>query len=99
MTGGAKILAAMAVLCLVLWFGLTALGVQPLTAVSRADVVYGEGEDFFSDAIVYRKLRNETFLLAHLPHARPSYRWVAVDFDNTAITFTRPPRSLGSWKF
>lgn len=99
MTLGAKILVATAILCLALWSALMALGVQPLTAVSRPDIVYGEGEDFFSDAEVFQKVRNDLFLLVHLPHARPAYSWMSVDFENTTITFTVPPRSLGSWKY
>lgn len=99
MTPGAKILVTAAALCIAVWAGLMALGVQPLREVSSADVVYGEGEDFFSDAVAYGKIRNGSFLLLYLPHARPEHRWVAVDFTNKMIAFTVPARFLGSIKY
>jgi len=99
MSLGAKILAAAAILCMVLWIVFITLGVQPLSATPPAGVVYGEGEDFFADAAVFRKPRNDTFLLVYLPHARPAHRWVSVDFGNTALAFTVPPRSIGSLKY
>ncbi len=99
MTLGAKILVGAAVLCLAVWFGLTALGMQPLLARSSADVIYGEGEEFYSDARVFRKLRNTSYLLVNLPHARPDYRWVAVNFGDKTIVLTGPPRSAGVLRY
>jgi len=94
-----KILVGAAILCLLIWFGLMVLGVKPLTVHAGADVIYGEGEDFFSDAVAYQKLRNSSFLLVHLPHARPAFRWVAVDFRNRSITLAGPVRKLGSFTY
>ena len=99
MTLGAKILISAAVLCLLFWFALIGLGVQPLFADKRTDVVYGEGEEFFSDAAAYRKFRNDHFLILHLPRARSTYRWVSMDFEDMTITLTKSARSLGSFKF
>ncbi|MDH4164375.1 MAG: hypothetical protein OEW15_17065 [Nitrospirota bacterium] len=99
MTPGAKILVAAAILCLILWFALTGLGVQPLAVDRLPEVIYGVGEDFYSDATVYRKLRNDRLLIIHLPRARPENRWVSVDFESMTIAFTGSPRSLGSLKY
>jgi len=99
MARGAKILAFAAVLCLTLWVVVLAFGAQPLRETDALRVIYGEGEDFFSDAVVYRKVRNDSFALLLLPRARPDYRWWLVDFRNMSISVIRSPRSLGSRKY
>lgn len=99
MTVGAKILAILAVLCLACWLGLMAFGVQPLVKARGYEIIYGEGEEFFSDARVYRKLGNDTGIIIQLPRARAAYRWTAVDFTGQAITFPRPARTIGSLRF
>jgi hypothetical protein len=98
MTLGAKILLGAAVLCFLLLGLVLAAGVQPLVATTSVQVVYGEHEDFHADAVVYRrlKLRNDGLYLLHLPHARPAYRWWAVDFKGLTIRSVSPPHSL--WK-
>ncbi len=99
MTLGAKILTAAAILCLLLWGVFLALGAQPLKEISSLTVIYGEDEDFYADAAVYRKVRNETLFLLHLPRARPAYRWWSVDFENMTISLIGAPHSVGSWKY
>lgn len=99
MAMGTKILVAAAALCLLLWFALMGLGVQPLTMDRGTEVIYGEGEDFYSDALVYRKQGNDRFLFLHLPRARPAYRWVSIDFRNTTLTLASPPHTLGSLRY
>jgi len=99
MTIGAKILTFSAILCIVAWVTFVAIGAQPLTESTVLKVVYGEGEDFYADATLYHKFRNETVYFLHLPHARPSYRWWAIDFLNTTIMTIPAPRSAGSRKY
>jgi hypothetical protein len=99
MTLGAKILTAAAIFCLLLWGAFLALGAQPLKETSSLTVIYGEDEDFYADAAVYRKVRNDTLFLIHLPRARPAYRWWTVDFKNMTIIAGKAPRSLGSRKY
>jgi hypothetical protein len=96
---GAKILTAAAILCLLLWGAFLALGAQPLKESGTLTVIYGENEDFYADAAVYQKMRNETLFLVHLPRARAAYRWWSVDFKNMTIIAGNAPRSLGSRKF
>ena len=96
---GAKILTAAAILCLLLWGAFLALGAQPLKESGTLTVIYGENEDFYADAAVYQKMRNETLFLIHLPRARAAYRWWSVDFKNMTIIAGNAPRSLGSRKF
>ena len=99
MARGAKILAFAAALCLILWAVVLAFGAQPLRETKALQVIYGEGEDFFADAVVYRKVRSDAFALLLLPRARPAYRWWMVDFRNMSISVIRSPRSLGSRKY
>lgn len=99
MTLGAKILTAAAILCLLLWGVSLALGAQPLKKTSSLTAIYGEDEDFYADAAVYRKIRNNTLFLIHLPRARSAYRWWSVDFENMTISLIEPPHSVGSWKY
>lgn len=99
MTLGAKILAVAAVLCLILWGAIFYVGAQPLTRTEALQVIYGEQEDFFSDAAVYQKVRNSTYYILHLPRARAAYRWWAVDFKDMTITADAAPRSLGPRKY
>jgi hypothetical protein len=99
MARGAKILAFAAALCLILWVVVLAFGAQPLRETDALQVIYGEGEDFFSDAVIYRKVRSDAFALFLLPRARPAYRWWMVDFRNMSITVISSPRSLGSRKY
>jgi hypothetical protein len=96
---GAKILTAAAILCILLWGAFLALGAQPLKESGTLTVIYGEHEDFYADAAVYRKVRNETLFLIHLPRARPSYRWWSVDLNDMTIILIGAPRSVGSRKY
>ena len=99
MTTGAKVILAAALLCFLIWGAAIAVGFQPLVAAVDVQVIYSEGEDFFSDAVVYQKARNRTFTVLNLPHARPAYRWWTVDFGSQVIRLSGPPRSLGSWRY
>lgn len=99
MTPVAKVILAASVLCFLIWGAAIAVGFQPLVAAADVQVIYGEGEDFFSDAVVYQKARNRPFTVMNLPHARPAYRWWTVDFREQAIRLSGPPRSLGRWKY
>jgi hypothetical protein len=99
MTLGAKILTAAAILCLLLWAAFLALGAQPLEETHSLTVIYGEDEDFYADARVYHKLRNETLFLINLPRARSAYRWWSVDLTNMTISLVGSPRSVGSRKY
>ena len=100
MTLGAKILLGAALVCFLLLGLAVATGLQPLIASGTMQAVYGEHEDFYDDAVVYRrlKLRNDLFIL-HLPRARPAYRWWAVDFGSMTVRSVDPPRSAGSRRF
>jgi hypothetical protein len=99
MTLGVKILVIGAVLCLLLWGIFLAAGAQPLLETRSLQVIYGEQEDFFADAVVYQKVRNDRYYILHLPRARPAYRWWTVDFGDMTITAGNAPRSLGSRKY
>jgi hypothetical protein len=99
MTLGAKILVIAAVLCLLLWGILLAAGAQPLVETGALQVIYGEHEDFFADAVVYQKVRNGRYYILHLPRARSAYRWWTLDFGDMTITAGNAPRSLGSRKY
>jgi len=94
-----KILLAAALLCFLAWGAVLAVGLSPLTAAAGVLVIYGEQEDFFSDAVVYRRHGNDTLYLIHAPHARPAYRWWTVDFTELMIRRIGPPWSVGSRKF
>jgi hypothetical protein len=96
---GAKILAAAAILCIVLWAAFLVVGAQPLTATDALQVIYGEHEEFFADAVVYTRARNGASYFLHLPRARPAYRWWNVDLKDMTITAGVIPRSLGSRKY
>ena len=99
MTLGAKILAVAAVICLLLWGAFLALGAQPLKENGSLAVIYGEDEDFYADAEVYQKVRNDTLLFVHLPRARPAYRWWAIDFQNATFAPIPSLRSMRSRKY
>ena len=99
MTLGAKILTAAAIICLLLWGSFMALGAQPLKQINTQTVIYGEDEDFYADAVVYRKVKNETLLLINLPRARSAYRWWSVDLKNMTINLIGAPHSIGSRKY
>ncbi|MEK6742207.1 MAG: hypothetical protein AABZ15_01240 [Nitrospirota bacterium] len=99
MTLGAKILTAAAIFFLLLWGAFLALGAQPLKVTSALSVIYGEHEDFYADAAVYQKVRNETLYFLYLPRARPPYRWWSVDYKNMTISLIKAPRSIGSRKY
>lgn len=99
MSIGVKILTFAAILCVLVWVTFLAIGAQPLKEVSSLTVIYGEHEDFYADAAVYRKVRNETLFLVHLPRARPAYRWWSVDFENMTLSLIGVPRSVGSRKY
>ncbi len=99
MTPVAKVLLAAAVLCFIIWGTAIHIGLQPLVAVAGLQAAYGEGEEFFSDAVAYRKMRNHDALLLHLPHARPAYRWWTIDFGNETIALSAPPRTLRRWHY
>ena len=99
MTLGAKILTAAAIICLLLWGAFIALGAQPLKETNTFTVIYGEDEDFYADAAVYRKVRNETLVLINLPRARSAYRWWSVDLKNMTISMVGAPRSVGPRKY
>jgi len=99
MTLGTKILVAAAVLCLLAWGLFLLSGAQLLREAGSLQIVYGEHEDFFADAVAYHKLRNDSLYLLHLPRARPSYQWWNVDFKEMTITVGKAPRSLGSRKY
>ena len=73
MTTVAKILLAAAILCFLAWGAVLVLELQPLTAVRDVKVVYGEQEDFFSDAVIYRKRGNGFLFLIHATHASHAY--------------------------
>jgi hypothetical protein len=99
MTLGVKILTAVAILCLLLWGAFLAVGAQPLKVTLSLTVIYGENEDFYSDAAVYQKVRNETLFLIHFPRARPAYRWWSVDFKDMTISLIGKPRTVRSRKY
>ena len=99
MTLGAKILVIAAALCLLLWGIFLAAGAQPLFETASLQVVYGEHEDFFADAVVYQKGRNAASYILHLPRARTAYRWWAVDLKEMTITAVGAPHSLGLRKY
>ena len=99
MTLGAKILVTAAVLCLLLWGIFLGAGAQLLRESDSLQVIYGEHEDFFADAVAYQKFRNDSYFIVHLPRARPAYRWWAVDFKEMTLTAGNAPRSLGSRKY
>lgn len=99
MTLGAKVLAAAAVLCLLIWMAILVLGVHPFTVEPSLQVIYGEGEDFYADAAAYRMLRSDSRIMFSLPHARVAYRWWSVDLDNMTIALIRAPRAAGRWKY
>lgn len=99
MAFGAKILTFTAILCILLWVTFLALGAQPLKETGSLTIIYGENEDFYADAAAYRKVRNETLFLIHLPRARPDHRWWAVDFKNMTISSIGAPSSVGSRKY
>lgn len=92
MTLGAKIFMGAAVLCIFLWAVVLVMGVQPLITSQNMQVIYGEGEDFYSDAAVLNRLRSESFYVLHLPKARTEYRWWIVDFKNQIISISGQPR-------
>jgi hypothetical protein len=96
MTAITKILLAAALLCFLAWGAVLAVGLQPLTAASGVQVIYGEQEDFFSDAVVYRGQGNGLRYLVYAPRARPAYRWWFVDFKELMIRRIEPPRTIGS---
>jgi len=99
MTIVTKILLGAAALCFLAWGAVLALGLQPLTTATGVQVVYGEQEDFFSDAAIYRGQGNGHRYLIHAPHARPAYRWWSVDFSELVIMRIGPPQTVGSRKF
>jgi hypothetical protein len=99
MTLGAKILAIAAVLCLIVWGVFLATGAQPLFKSGSLQVIYGEHEDFFADAVVYQKAGSSTYYLLHLPRARSAYRWWAVDLNDMTIAVGEAPHSLGPRKY
>ncbi len=99
MTFGAKLLAAAAVLCLLLWAGMLAAGVRPLIRADSVQVIYGEGEEFYSDAVAYQKTGNQSYLVISLPHARPEYRWWTVDLKNSTVSRSAPPHAFGPWRY
>jgi hypothetical protein len=99
MTLGAKILTAAAILCILLWGAFLALGAQPIREIKTMTVIYSEDEDFYADAAVYQKVRNDTLFVIHLPRARPAYRWWSVDFKNMTISMIGAPRSVRSRKY
>ena len=45
-------------------------GAQPLASTDALQVIYGEHEDFFADAAVYRKAGGSGTYVLHLPRAR-----------------------------
>jgi hypothetical protein len=99
MTLGVKILVIAAVLLLIVWGVFLAAGAQPLFMTGSLQVIYGEHEDFFTDAEVYRKARNHTYYILHLPRARSAYRWWTIDFNDMTIAVGGAPHSLGPRKY
>jgi len=99
MAVGVKILTFTAILCILVWVAFVAIGAQPLAESAILSVIYGEGEEFYGDATVYQKLRNDTLYFLHLPRARPPYQWWAIDFPNATIMPIPAPRSLGPRKY
>jgi hypothetical protein len=96
MTLGAKILTALAVLCFLLWGAAFALDVRPLLPAPDVRIVYGVHEDFHSDGMAFRGLRNAAFFIVHLPQAAPGHRWWTIDFRDLSIAMSGPVRSLGT---
>lgn len=99
MTLGAKIITALSALCFLLWGAALSLGVQPLVPAAELEIVYGHHEDFFSDGAAFRKLRNTSLYLVHLPRADEQHRWWTVDLRDLTIAGIRPPRSLAGWRY
>ena len=99
MSYGVKILTFIAVLCILIWVTFIALGAQPLKKTGSLAIIDGENEDFYADAAVYRKVRNDTLFLIHLPRARSDRRWWAIDFKNLTISSIGAPSSVGSRKY
>jgi hypothetical protein len=99
MTLVTKILLAAALLCFLAWGAVLFIGLQPLVPAADVRIVYGEQEDFFGDAVAYRRHGADTLRLVHLPHARPDYRWWVVDFRDLVILRIGSPRSAGEKKY
>jgi len=99
MTLGTRILVIAAVLCLIVWGVFLAVGAQPLFKTGSLQVIYGEHEDFFADAVVYQKARNSAYYIIHLPRARSAYRWWTVDFNDMTIALDGAPHSMGPGKY
>jgi hypothetical protein len=68
--------------------------VQPLAPTSVLEVIYGEGEDFFSDALVYNKTFDKNVFYLYLPSARAAHRWWVIDFNKPMIYASGPVRTL-----
>jgi len=99
MTLGAKILAALAVLCFLVWGLAHSLGIQPLLPADGLEVIYGEQEDFHADGRAFRKFRNRDLVIVYLPQAGTGRQWWTVDFWNGSIADTEPPHSVAGWRF
>lgn len=68
--------------------------VKPLITVPSIHVIYSEGEDFKSDAIVYKRLFRRNFIFIHFPNSRTSPKWWGVDLNNMSIFALNPPRRM-----
>jgi hypothetical protein len=99
MTTITRLLLIASLLCFLAWGAVLLTGLRPLQETSELQIIYGEHEDFFSDAVVFRKHNNDTFFVLHLPRSRPAYRWWTVDFENLTIAAVSPPRTLRSRTF
>lgn len=94
MTLVAKILAALAAFCFLVWGAVLAIGVQPIVSAPEIRIVYGEHEEFHADGAAFRGTGNGTFFIVHLPHASPGRQWWTIDFQEFVIAESRPLRSL-----
>lgn len=85
MTLKSKITIAAALAVIVI--GITALFryTQPLVRSDGLQVIYGEGETFRENAVVYTPLFTDGMAYIHLPDARQRYQWWLVDLDQPVI--------------
>jgi hypothetical protein len=96
MTTITRMLLIASLLCFLAWGAVLLTGLRPLLATPELQIIYGEHEDFYSDAAVFRKQNNDMFFVLHLPRSRPAYRWWTVDFENLVIATSSPPRTFRS---
>jgi hypothetical protein len=74
--------------------------VKPLIPATAFEVAYSsEGEDFRSDARVYRPPFGKGVYYLHLPKAAPSHRWWVVDLASPMVYWSDDPRRFLFFRF